>query len=44
MIICKFFKEHKVHSPYGLVHFFWSLKNLLVLINFIPLEIALEIR
>ena len=32
MIICKFFKDHKVHSPYGLVHFFWSLKNLLALI------------
>ena len=28
----KFFKDHKVHSPYGLVHFCWSLKNLLVLI------------
>ena len=28
----KFFKDHKVHSPYVLVHFFWSLKNLLVLI------------
>ena len=32
MIICKFFKDHKVHSPFGLVHFCWSLKNLLALI------------
>ena len=32
MSACKFFKDHKVNSPYGLVHFCWSLKNLLVLI------------
>ena len=25
-------RDHKVHSPYGLVHFCWSLENLLVFI------------